>query len=310
MTDAAVLPPHEHTETPLLLALADAPPLVSSPAGWADLDDRGLLHVTGADAEAFLQGQLTQDLARVRSGHVLPAAHCTPKGRVSTLFRVWPASDGFLLDCPAELQAAAARRLRLYVLRAKVVITECAPAWCRTAVYGAEAPQWLAALGLTVPAPGDAPGAAAPHAVLALTGQRWLVLSTATEGAALRTALQACSHGGPGAQWPLACLRAGDPEVLSGSADAFIPQMLNLDQLDGISFRKGCYTGQEIVARSHYLGKVKRRMQHVAYLGSAPPQPGQMVAVGPARYAADGRVRWFMRWRPMPVAVRRWPCCA
>ncbi len=285
--DVPIVPP-EHEGDVTLFALAHDASGVAVGSGWTDLNQRGLLHVGGADAEVFLQGQLTQDMGRVRAGRSLLAAHCTPKGRVSTLFRAWPCDDGFLLDCPAALQASALRRLRLYVLRARVVITEVADQWHRVGLYGEQAADWLTALDLPVVDHGSTLMNAGAHRMLRMGPTRWQVLSPRAPGLALAAGLAATSGQATNPQgWQLASVRAGEPEVLPGSVEAFIPQMLNLDQLDGVSFRKGCYTGQEIVARSHYLGKVKRRMQHLAYQGATAPQAGQAVplagvAVDPA----------------------------
>jgi folate-binding protein YgfZ len=276
---------------------------------WCALDARGLLKIDGEDAEVFLQGQLTQDMARVRAGEFLLAAHCSAKGRVTALFRAWHDGTGFLLDCPAELEAAALRRLRLYVLRSRVRIESAAARWSRTGVFGPDGSALLSRLGIAVP---DGPGAllrSGPHWCTALGGERWLICSAAEDGAALRSGVAALGAEDP-AGWALASVRAGDPEVVESTVDAFIPQMLNLDQLEGVSFRKGCYTGQEIVARTHYLGRVKRRMRRFAYFGPEVPQAGTQLPIGsppadglsaaavPAPEAAQAQVVWAVQTGP------------
>ncbi len=247
--------------------------------GWTSLDGRGLLSVSGSDAETFLQGQLTQDMARVLADRALLAAHCTPKGRISTLFTAWPdGQGGFLLDCPAELQPGALRRLRLYVLRAKVQIAEASTGWSRVGLFGSAVPERLAALGWNWP---DAPGtlgSAGEHRLLRLPGDRWILLGPATARGSVQTAIAALLPQDD-AGWALSSLRAGAPEVLLPTTERFVPQMLNLDTLDGVSFRKGCYTGQEIVARTHYLGKVKRRMVWLGYAGAGVPAPGSRLTL-------------------------------
>ena len=250
---------------------------------WCPLDARGLLRVDGEDAEAFLQGQLSQDMARVRAGAVLLAAHCTPKGRVTALFRAWHDGEAFWLDCPAELEAAAQRRLAMYVLRSRVRIQADRAGWLRTGLCAGARLARLEALTIALP---ETPGEkvrAGPHWVarLAGTGARWLLLSPHDAGALLRAELASRLGAADPAGWALARLRAGEPEVLPETTEAFIPQMLNLDELDGVSFRKGCYTGQEIVARTHYLGRVKRRMLQFAWSGAGQPVPGAMLAIAP-----------------------------
>ncbi len=271
------------------LSLFEPPPPVPAdpPALWCPLDLRDLLRVEGADAETFLQGQLTQDVARLREDRVLYAAHCSPKGRVTALFRVWRDQDGFLLDLPSGQGAAAQRRLAMYVLRAKVTLRDARAEWQRTGVAGAAMAAVLAAGGLTPPGQAGFLSRDGARSCLCLGGSRWLVVSPAADDGGVRSRLAALGPADPDA-WRLASLRAGEPEVLASTVDAFIPQMLNLDTLDGISFKKGCYTGQEIVARTHYLGKVKRRMRRFGYVGSQAPVAGSLIAIaGPSAPAVS-----------------------
>lgn len=160
------------------------------------------LRVRGDDALTFLQGQLTNDLARLRSGTPMLAAWCNPKGRVICVFRVSKIDRGYALALPAELAEAVEKRLTMFRFRAKVEFER--------------ADATAADLGAT----GSIP------------------------------------------DWRLENLRAGIPEVGVSQSESFTPHMLNLDLLDAISFDKGCYTGQEIVARTHYRGATKRRMFH------------------------------------------------
>jgi folate-binding protein YgfZ len=285
MHDASPDSPADHTPG-LTLFETDPGDPPAPVAGWCPLDDRALLRVAGSDAESFLQGQLTQDMARVRAGAVLRAAHCSPKGRVTALFRCWADADAFLLDLPEALGATAQRRLSMYVLRAKVQVSSVAADWERTGVAGAAFATALAEAGVTLP---GAPGTVERNGnllCLALGASRWMLVAPLGTSADLRARLSRCAAADP-LSWTLAALRDGDPEVLPETADAFIPQMLNLDHLDGVSFRKGCYTGQEIVARAHFLGRVKRRMRAFGYHGSAAPSPAAQAGLaGPA--SGDG----------------------
>ena len=259
---------------------------IVAPEGWCALDARGLLRVEGKDAESFLQGQLTQDMARVRAGAVLLAAHCTPKGRISTLFRCWHDERGFLLDCPASMLAAAQRRLGMYVLRAAARVTSVADQYCRIGVCGRTLAARLSEAGIALPGEPGATVLTGELQCTALAGERWLILCDTATGARVRAALSAdCAPDNH--IWALASLLAGDPEVLPETAEQFIPQMLNLDLLDGVSFRKGCYTGQEIVARTHYLGRVKRRMQCFGYRADAPPDGTTPLELKSATATAD-----------------------
>lgn len=224
------------------------------------LPDLALITVTGADAVAFLHGQLTQDVKGLTPDVARPAAYCTAKGRILGSLIVWRDTDDTIYALmPASTAPGVARRLRMFVLRAKVVITEV-PAGI-VGVWAATSAQ-VAALGAELPGlPGDAwqrhttadgvTWIAAPRALDGPAG-RWWVVST--------EAALAPPAGGESAQWQAQDIAAGLPWVGAAAQELFTPQMVNLDLLGGVSFTKGCYPGQEIVARSHYLGKQKRRM--------------------------------------------------
>ena len=246
------------------------------PSGWCALDDRGLIRVTGEDAESFLQGQLTQDMALVKKGQSLLAAHCNPKGRILSLFRCYFWQNQFFLDHPAALEAPALKRLTMYKLRAKVSL-ECASSLVsRTALWGNTMRLALQERGWEV---SDQPGSTTELAeglLSCLSKDRWVLLSSASYAEALRAQLTKITPKSDQG-WQLTSVCAGEPEVLPLTVDTWIPQMLNLDQLQGVSFKKGCYTGQEIVARAHFLGRVKRRMRLFAYEGDLHPEPGQII---------------------------------
>ena len=276
-----------------VVLFAPSPVTEASPA-WTSLDERGLLRVDGEDAETFLQGQLTQDMARVRAGDSLLAAHCSAKGRVTALFRAWHDGQALLLDLPAELAAAAQRRLGMYVLRSRVVLAPVATSWMRTGVQGAALAEPLRAFGFEPPEPAGTIHRVGEHRCIALGHARWLVVSPAGNDGGLRAQLAARLAEDPEG-WRLGALRAGTPEVLAATVDHFVPQMLNLDTLDGISFRKGCYTGQEIVARAHYLGRVKRRMQHFAWRGALLPAPGTSLPIADRAEGAQAELVWALQ---------------
>ncbi len=243
------------------------------------LDERAVIRAEGADADAFLQGQLSNDLRQLNQTRGQLSSYNSPKGRmlaVLTLTRA--ASSGVDLELPRSLLDPVLRRLRLFVLRSKVSLRESPDAML--GVSGAAA---IAALQ-------DA-GLSSPKAALDVTRTSELQL-VRRHGASPRftiqgpkTLLDALASSWPQAEridaaaWALADLRAGLPVVLPPTQDRFVAQMANLDQLGGISFDKGCYTGQEIVARLHYLGQLKRRMFWSSGQG-ATPAPGAPVHDG------------------------------
>lgn len=225
-------------------------------------DEYGTLAVRGRDAAGFLQAQLSADIG----AHALLAAWLDAKGRVLCLPRVLPVDDGYLLVMPAALVAAIASRMKLFVLRSSVSV---APGPGVTLLAGDQGREVLADAALLP----EAPWAVASRdgrVALALPGDgHWIAAGVSADGCAGFAAQ-------PGA-WRLADLRAGLPEVYPVTSGTFVAQMINLDRLGAVSFTKGCFPGQEIVARAHYLGRVKRRARLFSTQGEAPP-PGAMLA--------------------------------
>jgi len=198
----------------------------------------GVLRLVGPDAATFLQGQVTHDTRLLADGRTLLAACSTPQGRVIALPRLRQHGDAVLALLPTELVEPLAARLRRFVLRARVelqVARGIAVGWTDAAAGAGDAVWFDYAPGRRV--------LAAPDATIA-------AMAAAPDAAAARRVEEA---------WWSADIADGLPQVFAGSSGAFVPQMLNLDLLDGISFAKGCYTGQEIVARTQNLGRIKRR---------------------------------------------------
>lgn len=212
--------------------------------------DRGVIRASGPEAADFLQNLLTNDIKAIAPGQARLAGFCTPKGRLLALFQVLRdpvANDDFLLVLPAELQAAMLKKLSMYVLRSKLKLTD---ATAQVALFGIA---------------GDV-SAVLPEPTFVLTRSGTPALSfqvvavdrADAEWSSWSTHADAV---GPAA-WRWLEIAAGVPRVVATTQEAFVPQMLNMELLavNGVNFRKGCYPGQEIVARTQYLGKIKRRM--------------------------------------------------
>lgn len=218
----------------------------------ARLDELALIEITGPDAFTFLHGQLTQDISGLPLGQARLAGYCTAKGRLLATLVVWRSGrqdDSCRALVRADLADALVKRLSMFVLRAKVRV-QCSPAL----VWGAGLPADHAAAAAAAWAvledeEGDwvrAPGADAPV-------RSWFIASEGRLPPGVAVA-------GWADAWRVRDIGAGLPWVQSATQEVFIPQTLNLDLIDGVSFTKGCYPGQEVVARSHYRGTVKRRM--------------------------------------------------
>jgi tRNA-modifying protein YgfZ len=218
----------------------------------------GLLRFAGPDALNFLQGQISNDTQRLTPTSVLLAAYLNPQGRVLAVMHLLPHSSGTLAILPRELLQPTAERMRKYVLRAKVKIDEPGESLVLSGYHSVDA---LRQAGLPVPAEGSAyvERDGVGVAKLGHDARHWVV---AAANAQLE-ATEATEAAGIERDWRLADVQAGLPQVYGATSEAFVAQMLNLDLLDGISFNKGCYTGQEIVARTQHLGRIKRRLFHL-----------------------------------------------
>ena len=226
------------------------------------LDFLTVLRVSGRDALAFLQGQLTADVGEVGASASRIAAWCSAKGRVLALFRLFAdPAGGYRIVCERWVAATLLARLRMFILRSDVRIDDAGDDLEVAGVAGALAlPDPLAAWARTA----EVDGAAAFEevAIARVPGhhRRFLVTGSAARMASItRARLADGARQADAGAWRLADLCAGVPRVTAQSSDAFLPQMLNLDRLRAVSFEKGCYVGQEIVARAQHLGRVKRR---------------------------------------------------
>lgn len=253
---------------------------------YSPLPDLGILAVSGKDAAKLLQGQTTCDIMGLPPGQTTLGALCNPKGRAVSVFRVLRAEDRIYLLLPTDLLETVQQRLQRYVLRDDVTLVDETWNWTSFGLVGENAADVLQKMGLPLltqenEAEGQGSFYTRFYAIRvpgAQTFSRLLVLVDAAKSASMCRFLE--GHGlvrqEPG-RWVLENIRAGLPTVSSATAGEFVPQMLNLDVLGGISFNKGCYTGQEIIARAHYLGNLKRRMVRLAGMGEELPTPGDNI---------------------------------
>jgi tRNA-modifying protein YgfZ len=228
----------------------------------------GVLRFTGADALSFLQGQISNDTQRLTENTPLLAAYSSAQGRVLALIYLLPHSSGVIAILPREILATTMERMRKFILRAKVRIEDAGDS--------------LAVAGYVGAMPQSSSGYAEIDGVgIAPVGhdknRHWLIaaaekLPSTGDAEAKRVE----------DEWRLADIRAGLPQIYAATSETFVAQMLNLDLLDGISFTKGCYTGQEIIARTQHLGRIKRRLFRLQL-------PSGTWEVGQALRLADGR---------------------
>lgn len=249
----------------------------------APVTNLGLIAVAGEDAASFLHSQLTNDVEHLGTQEARLAGYCTPKGRLMATFLMWRDPDNIYLQLPRTIQAPLQKRLTMFVLRAKAKLRDAThedATGALIAVGGAKAADAL--VGHAGPLP-DAPwrkldGEAG--AVIRLPdafGQpRYLWVTTPARAIGALPQLSETLALGGNAAWALSNIHAGLPQVTQPTQEQFVPQMINYELIGGVNFKKGCYPGQEIVARSQYLGKLKRRMA-LATLPDAAARAGDEV---------------------------------
>ena len=227
---------------------------------FARLTRYGALSVSGEDAREFLHAQLTNDIRDLPAGRAALAGWCSAKGRLLASLLVIPAPQGFLLQLARDLAPAVAKRLAMFVLRSKVKIADESAAWFQFGVWG------------------DVPGLQLPTEIFALSWKddgtvgiragdgRVLVLSRGPNFKSGREAAES--------RWTLEEIRAGRPLITNATQELFVPQMVNLHALGGVDFHKGCYPGQEVVARTQYRGQLKRHMVRAHAPAGTEVRPG------------------------------------
>jgi folate-binding protein YgfZ len=242
--------------------------MTASPTALAQLET---LLVSGADVEGFLQGQLSTDIAALRPDSVGLAACNSAQGRVQAVAWLVRRTDGIALIVSRDMAQSLLARLRKYVLRSKVTFASGADALTVATLPRSALPSGLSPAGDRWHAQRE------DASYLTLPGHEEIVVLTrgSVAPADLTNELR----------WRLATVRAGLPEIRPETHEAFVAQMLNLDLLGGIDFEKGCYTGQEIIARTHYRGAIKRRMFRFA--AACPPPPPATRIVSGAQHAGD-----------------------
>ena len=246
-----------------------------SAAVLADLSHLGLIDCVGPESEVFLQGQLSCDLQEIGANASGYCSHCTPKGRMIASFLIWriPAGESpqFRMALSRSILAPAMKRLGMYVLRSKVKLSDVSDSVTLLGVAGdehatASDPMFA---GLS---PHETRQLEGGGTVIALSQGRF-VIAVPVEGARAMWSKLAATRRPVGTPcWEWLDIRNGIPFIAAGTQEQFLPQMTNLELLGGVSFKKGCYTGQEVVARTQHLGKVKRRM-HLAHLDLSEDAP-------------------------------------
>jgi tRNA-modifying protein YgfZ len=260
-----------------------SPPAPASPSTapeantvFAVAPDVGFLGFDGPDAAAFLHGQLSSDVAGMAPGTAGWTTYNSPKGRMLGTLLLWRVdADAFRAFVAADLSASLGKRLAMYVLRAKVKVCDLSGDAQCFGVGGAGAAEAIRAVLGVAPAPGHGVRAGDANVVAAPDG-RYFVHASAASAGHVTSMLAAHAQAVTVDAWHRLGIRAGIPAVTRATQDLFVPQTANWDLIGGINFHKGCYPGQEIVARMQYLGRLKERL-FAFHVDAPPPAPATRV---------------------------------
>lgn len=244
-----------------------------------DLSDLTTLALSGDDALTFLQGQVTNDVTLLGLDKAHYSGYCSPKGRLLALFLAYRQAEAIHLQFNGELAEPIAKRLKMYVMRSKVKLDNIGDDIVKLGISGANAKQALSAFFSTIPALALELSHNENGTLIRLSGPlpRFQIVCNTDSAKRIWSELKKTCQPVGKAAWEWLEIQAGIPDIALSTQEEFVPQMVNLDCLNGINFKKGCYTGQEIVARTHYLGKVKRRTHLLHLATSAPTQAGMDV---------------------------------
>ncbi len=241
-----------------------------------DLSHQGLISVEGDDAADFLQGQLTNDIRNVSEQHSQLSAYCTHKGRMLANFRIFKRGDAFFLRLPLSVLETAIKRISMFVLMSKVIIKDSSLNLIKIGVSGPKANVHLNEILGNTPQEVDGTIQANGLTVIMCAGPhpRYEIIGEFDDVKKIWQQLDV--HAGPvgAGPWESLDIQAGIPTIYPETSEAFVPQMTNMQVINGVSFKKGCYTGQEVVARMQYLGTLKRRMFKIQVNSDTPVSPG------------------------------------
>lgn len=273
-----------------------------------DLSYKGLIRVSGADAVAFLQGQLSTDVEKLTPDVSQLTSWNTAKGRVVTLMRLFRRGEDIYLAMPAGLKATVLKRLAMYVLRSKVTLADAGSELGCLGLTGEAAATLLAQADIPVPARINDVTSLEALQVLRLYGDevpRYVLYGPEDRLSTLRGRWVSATTPGTEDDWALRRILIGEPTVHPETSEHFVAQMLDLDKFGGIDFKKGCYIGQEVIARAHYRGGVKRHLSRAESQTTSRIKPGTDIRAkgqeSPVAEVVDARLDAQGLWQMLVV---------
>lgn len=243
----------------------------------APLTHLGLISATGEDAAHFLHNQLTNDVEHLNTDEARLAGYCSPKGRLLASMLIWKTVDGVMLQLPREIQAGVQKRLQMFVLRAKAKLNDVTSNQVMLGLSGPAAATalmpWFPTFPVAIYGKLETPAGTLIRHPNAFEVPRYQWITTEAQAIEAWPTLTKILQASGASAWRLAEIDGGVPHITTVTQEKFVPQMINFELIGGVNFKKGCYPGQEIVARSQYLGKLKRRMLH-AIIRTQNAEPG------------------------------------
>jgi tRNA-modifying protein YgfZ len=255
-----------------------------------DLGQFGTLRVSGEDALSFLQNLLSNDISEISSTRAQLSSLNTAKGRMLATMLIWREGGDYLLQLPRSLCETIRKKLSMYVLRAKAKVTDASDEIISMGLSGEKAQEILRARFGELPQLPFGCIATAQGNAINIGGARWQVNTSTAHAAELWSALSRHAQPVGSTCWDWLNIRSGIPVILPQTQEQFVAQMVNLELIGGVSFKKGCYPGQEIVARMQYLGKLKRRMFLAHIDSSDAPQAGDELFSADMEGQASGMI--------------------
>jgi folate-binding protein YgfZ len=241
-----------------------------------DLSGLGLIKASGEDAQSFLHGQFTNDLNQVTPSTSQLSSYCNPKGRMLSIFRVFMQGNDYFLLIRRDVIEATLKKLTMFKLMAKVDLSDVSDELVLFGIAGHDADSILKENNLPVPNDIDQSIQHNDTTIIRIPSEssRILFISESENAISIQKSLSENTTQATSNIWELHDIQSGVAQITAETSEAFIPQMVNLELIGGVNFQKGCYPGQEIVARTHYLGKPNRRMYRINIDSTSPPQPG------------------------------------
>jgi folate-binding protein YgfZ len=240
---------------------------------FCELSGQGLIAFSGEDAAAFLHAQLTNDVAGLALDRTQYGGYCSPKGRLLATFLLWRRQADIVLQLPLDLRDGVQERLSRYILRSRVRVSDVGEKFRVFGISGVGATDLVSDVGAAPVAAHESARSDAAY-ITRLPGGRYVAITPADEAFSLRERLARHAHQQDESLWARLDIEAGVPSITPATQEQYVPQMVNLDLIGGVSYTKGCYPGQEIVARMHYLGRLKQRMYRVRVATHDSVSPG------------------------------------